>query len=1087
MGFIADLHIHSRFSRATSKALTPRHLAAWARCKGIHVLGTGDFTHPEWRAELRQQLVQDSSTGLYRLSVTPEEIPFISQTQPSFSGNEDLPLFIPQTEISSIYKRHGKVRKIHNLVFVPTLDDADRLSKRLSSIGNLSADGRPILGLDSHDLLEILLTCVPNAVLIPAHIWTPWFALFGSKSGFDRIEECFSDLTNQIFALETGLSSDPAMNRLISDLDGYALISNSDAHSGPNLGREANLFEGMPSYDGIFSALRLAARREAQDALHCRFLGTMEFYPDEGKYHLDGHRSCNVVLDPQEAQKLGNLCPVCGKPLTVGVLHRVLELADRIVTPTALSREPVAKPLIPLAELVGEILGAGITSRKVQEQYARLLRTLGPELTILCSIPVSDIRNHWEPLGEAVERMRNGQVFRHGGYDGVYGKVHVFSPDELSDMGYNMLPGLRSKLCNPLRARKIPQASLFHSSIDENGAKIKTNMAAHLNPIDSFSGEQQKALYAGPKPVLVLAGPGAGKTHILVGRINRLLSEGITPSRIFAITFTRRAAEEIRSRLKVTFSCKSPVKFVQCDTLHAIAWKILCESATTSPILLNEEMAANAFYTANSHLPSHYAQELWIQLGVAREMRTLSTEPSDSPLSAAALRYTERKRSGKRLLVDYTDLLEWWFTRIRTLSDTQRPLHVLVDEVQDLSILQLNIVQALLPEDGSGFFGIGDPDQSIYGFRGASGQSEKTLRLCWPKLLTLRLGQSHRSCQSILDMSRSLMLNKGQCGQLHSDQTFPAELRLFTASNAQSEARWVASRISDLIGATSHTILDQNTKGTEDSLSATLAPGDIGVLVRIKAQLPIIKVALDKAGIPCAAPADDSLLDDSSCGRLLAQVAPLCGFGDAFSFVLPYNSRCNDSSLPTSWYCSLPEPELMQNWLKEQDWAGDIFLSGNTWKKFCLLWNECGSWHAFLNRLVWLREDEAVKAKAERVQLITLHASKGLEFKAVFLPGLEDGILPLRRDVLFQKSVCDINHIPLKQDCKFLDEERRLLYVGITRAARAIFISFCSQRRLFGKQYALPPSPFLSSISKYCRCSKLTQHVRYEHKPISLI
>lgn len=1086
MSFIADLHIHSRFSRATSKALTPRHLAGWARCKGIQVLGTGDFTHPEWRAELRQQLVQDSSTGLYRLSVPPEEVPCISQAQLSFSHNNFFPLFIPQTEISSIYKRHGKVRKIHNLVFVPTLEDADRLSKRLSSIGNLSADGRPILGLDSHDLLDILLTCVPNAVLIPAHIWTPWFALFGSKSGFDQIEECFSDLTNQIFALETGLSSDPAMNRLVSDLDGYALISNSDAHSGPNLGREANLFEGTPSYDGIFSALRFAARRETQDALHCRFLGTMEFYPDEGKYHLDGHRSCNVVLEPQETLKLANICPVCGKPLTVGVLHRVLELADRSVPPTTLLREPVAKPLIPLVELVSEILGAGIASRKVQEQYARLLRTLGPELNILCSIPVSDIRNHWEPLGEAIERMRHGKVIRHGGYDGVYGKVQVFSPDELSDVRYHMQSGLCLTLSNPLRVSKDPQVSLFHPSIGKYDYKIQSNTPSHVNPTDIFSEEQQKALYAGPKPVLVLAGPGAGKTHILVGRINRLLNEGITPSRIFAITFTRRAAEEMRSRLTATFPYESPDKFVQCDTLHAFAWKILCASMSTSPILLNEEMAANAFYTANSHLPSHYAQELWTQLNIAREMCTLSQEPSDTPLSAAALRYAERKHSGNRLLVDYTDLLEWWFNRIRTLSDEQRPLHVLVDEVQDLSFLQLNIVQSLLPEDGSGFFGIGDPDQSIYGFRGASGQSEKTLRSCWPKLLTLRLGQSHRSCQSILDMSHSLMQDKGQCGQLHSDQTLPAELRLFTASNAQSEAHWIVSRICDLIGATSHTILDHSAKGTDSSLSSSLAPGDIGVLVRIKAQLPIIKTALDKAGIPCSAPAEDTLLDDTTCCKLLAQVAPVCGFGNAFSLVLPFNSTHNYASMPSSWYSYLPEPKLMQNWLKEQDWAGDIFLSGRTWKKFCLLWNECGSWHAFLNHLVWIREDETVKAKAERVQLITLHASKGLEFKAVFLPGLEDGILPLRRDILFPKSASSTNPVPL-QDCDFLDEERRLLYVGLTRAARAIFISLCSQRRLFGKQYALSPSPFLSCISQYCRCSKLTRHVRYEHKPISLI
>ena len=258
MNFIADLHIHSRFSRATSKQLSPRHLAAWARCKGINVLGTGDFTHPQWRDELRQQLVRDEASGLYRLSGPAEELDFLQgKTPPDADG----PLFLLQTEISSIYKRQGKVRKVHNLIFVPTLDDADRLSQRLELVGNLHSDGRPILGLDSRDLLEMTLDVCPEAVLIPAHVWTPWFALFGSKSGFDRLEDCFDDLSSHIFALETGLSSDPGMNRMVSQLDGYALISNSDAHSGANLGREANFFAGAPSYDGIFAALRAAARR----------------------------------------------------------------------------------------------------------------------------------------------------------------------------------------------------------------------------------------------------------------------------------------------------------------------------------------------------------------------------------------------------------------------------------------------------------------------------------------------------------------------------------------------------------------------------------------------------------------------------------------------------------------------------------------------------------------------------------------------------------------------------------------------------------------------------------------------------------
>ena len=464
MNFIADLHIHSRFSRATSKQLNPRHLAAWARCKGIDVLGTGDFTHPQWRAELREQMVFDEASGLYRLKGEPEELDFLggARTRTHEGGKE--PLFCLQAEISSIYKRHGKVRKVHNLLFVPSLEDADRLSERLAQIGNLNSDGRPILGLDSRDLLEIMLETVPQGVLVPAHVWTPWFALFGSKSGFDRLEDCFADLSEHVFALETGLSSDPAMNRLISRLDGYALISNSDAHSGANLGREANLFAGPPSYAGMFTALRAAARRESQENLDCRFLGTMEFYPEEGKYHLDGHRACNVVLEPRDALALDNICPVCGKPLTVGVLHRVLELADR-ETPAQLPLEPEAQPLIPLPEVVGEILGVGSGSRKVQERYSRLLRELGPELDILCHLPEADIRAHWEPLGEAVARMRRGQVIRQGGFDGQYGVVRVFEPEELRDVrgGGQSLPGLERSAARSGRPRKaaatVPAAS----------------------------------------------------------------------------------------------------------------------------------------------------------------------------------------------------------------------------------------------------------------------------------------------------------------------------------------------------------------------------------------------------------------------------------------------------------------------------------------------------------------------------------------------------------------------------------------------------------------------------------------------------
>lgn len=422
MSFIADLHIHSRFSMATSRGLTLPNLAGWALRKGIDVLGSGDFTHPGWRAELRENLRFEEESGLY-LSALPPELPC---PVPDRKG----PRFCLQTEISSIYKAGGKVRKIHNLVFMPDLEAAEKFSARLAAIGNLASDGRPILGLDSRDLLEIALEASPDAVLIPAHIWTPWFALFGSKSGFDSIEDCYRDLTSHIFALETGLSSDPPMNRLLSALDNYALISNSDAHSGANLGREANLFSGKPSWKGIFSALRRAAAREESAQDECSFLGTLEFYPEEGKYHLDGHRACNVVLDPEETKALNNRCPVCGRPLTVGVLHRITDLADRN-SPAELVREPETRMLVPLPEVVGQILDFKPGTRRVERKCAEIVSELGAELDVLCLMDAERIRSFWEPLGEAVTRIRNRNIQLDAGFDGQYGRINIFEPGEL--------------------------------------------------------------------------------------------------------------------------------------------------------------------------------------------------------------------------------------------------------------------------------------------------------------------------------------------------------------------------------------------------------------------------------------------------------------------------------------------------------------------------------------------------------------------------------------------------------------------------------------------------------------------------------
>ncbi|MDR1777170.1 MAG: UvrD-helicase domain-containing protein [Desulfovibrio sp.] len=990
MTFIADLHIHSRFSRATSKDITVRALAQGARDKGIDVLGSGDFTHPEWRAELRSGLCPDETSGLYRLA----------------EDDAPGPLFCLQAEISSIYKARGKVRKVHNLIFAPSLDDAERISARLARLGNLKADGRPILGLDCRDLLELTLEAAPRAVLIPAHIWTPWFSLFGSKSGFDRLQDCFGDLSSHIFALETGLSSDPAMNRRVSALDGYALVSNSDAHSPANLGREANLFSGRPSYDGIFEALRAAAARRPPDPA-CAFLGTLEFCPEEGKYHLDGHRACNVVLTPQESEKLKNICPVCGKPLTVGVLHRVLELADRDRAPDDLPLEPLARPVIPLAELISEILGVGPQSNRVQERRAHIVRDLGPELHVLSLIPEQDIRTRWDTLGEAIARMRRGDIIRRGGYDGEYGSARVFSADDLRRLrggpSLFVVPSGADGCSQPPGNAKPAAPALGTAP----GPSLPAKSAAEHSALS----DEQRAAFTAQGPALVLAGPGAGKTRLLVARLLWLLERGEEPGRIVALTFTRRAARELRERLAAALPHARP----RCDTMHGLAFGILKQRDPTVA-LLPEDEAFSLFREANPACSRREQKALWENIAVAAE----TCRPPAPEAALCAERYARRKKTLG--VLDYQDLLAFLARDyLPSLPPGEAPRHVLVDEVQDLSPLQLGIVRNMSPPDGSGFFAIGDPDQAIYGFRGAAAGCGDALRAFWPDLRCLRLGRSFRAGQEVLALAQTLLRGRGQCGTLTAARPLPCRLDSFSAPDDKAEAKVVARRIARLLGGSSHTLLDGSVGDDE-----TLSPASVAVLVRLKAQMPLLRAALEREGIPCIAPALEDVPPEDATGEEKAASAGLQG---------------------------APQPD-------------------------------------------WLREAERASLKAERVQILTLHASKGLEFEAVFLPGLEDGILPLRRDVLFGKAdqnasgaEQDVDASGRKAECNEdcdEDEERRLLYVGLTRAARRIFLSRADSRLLYGRTLKLPPSPFLEDIKKLCRESALVAHRRAAAKHLSL-
>ena len=409
MKIIADLHIHSKYSRATSPQMDLESLDKWAKIKGIKVLATGDFTHPLWFKNLKEKL-EPAEAGLYKLKKSDSGVRFILNV-----------------EISSIYSKNGKVRKIHNLIFSPSFEIAEKINTQLGWVGNLKSDGRPILGLDSKELIKIVLNVSQDCFFVPCHIWTPWFSLFGSKSGFDSIEECFEDYSKYIYAGETGLSSDPAMNWRLSALDKIALISNSDAHSPAKIGREANAFELKEiNYSSIVEAIK------AKDPQ--KFLYTIEFYPEEGKYHYDGHRNCGISCSPQESKKYNNICPVCGKYLTIGVLNRVEELADRPINFKPQGIIPF-KSLIPLKEVIAEVLASGSETKEVANQYEKLIDKFETEFKVLLEISQSDLSSCVSPeISEGIIRAREGNVYIEPGYDGVYGKIKIFSKGEKKDL-----------------------------------------------------------------------------------------------------------------------------------------------------------------------------------------------------------------------------------------------------------------------------------------------------------------------------------------------------------------------------------------------------------------------------------------------------------------------------------------------------------------------------------------------------------------------------------------------------------------------------------------------------------------------------
>jgi DNA helicase II / ATP-dependent DNA helicase PcrA len=1022
--FIADLHIHSYLSRATSKDLNLEQLYRWAQLKGISLVGTGDFTHPRWFAELREKLVPTEG-GVFMLR---EDI--------ARAIDGDLPAacrapvrFMLSVEISSIYKRADKVRKVHNLVYVPDFESAAKVATRLAAIGNIESDGRPILGLDSRNLLEIVLESTTDGFLVPAHIWTPWFSVLGGQSGFDAVEECFADLTSHIFALETGLSSDPAMNWRLSALDRFALVSNSDAHSPEKLGREASVFDCDLSFFGVRDALR--TERDG-------FLGTVEFFPEEGKYHFDGHRKCGVVLTPDQARATAGNCPQCGKRLTEGVCGRVANLADRPVG----FRPDDAKPyqsLVPLAEVLGEILEVGPGATRVRHAYDRLLSRIGAELHVLSHAPLEDIAREGPPLlSEAVRRIRTGEVRLLPGYDGEYGVVRAFDDAERRRLAVQRSFAIDFTLPSEQKPLLLPFA----------GAIAEIPPPAPTAPIIGLNAQQRRAVEHGDGPLLIVAGPGTGKTRTIVARMARLLRfTEVSARAITAITFTRRAAEELSQRLdgevgsaEGSRSPKAATAVPASLTFHALGLELLRAFPRAAGLfpdfaVLDEAARSRAVRAATvdvgAPIKSAAAFSEEISRAKARLAAVQEIESDTRPVYEAYQRALATQRA-----VDFDDLVARAVALLENSEEAlawaqQRCRYLFVDEYQDINLAQYRLVRKLAPP-GANLCVVGDPDQAIYGFRGSDPSYFERFTADYPDAVVIGLTENYRSTKAVVGAATQVIeACRGRAARrLEAHSPISARVERFWAADEWEEAEYIADSIARAVGGTSLESIEDGA-GTEP-----LAFHDVAVLYRIGRQADAIAEALRRKNLPFARAGHDLLTSRPQVAELTTELR-----------------RCLKSPGPASLGADVrrdvgqkPVTELVVR--MGALGPGDAAFRAAVDLLATLALPFGNDLAAFLDALPLLHEaDHALEA--QKVALLTLHAAKGLEFSLVFIAGCEKGLLPL-----------ELPGLPTD-----FEEERRLLYVGMTRARARLVLGQARSRTLFGRKVTNEPCPFVSTLS----------------------
>ncbi|MDI3480678.1 MAG: hypothetical protein PWQ97_333 [Tepidanaerobacteraceae bacterium] len=1075
--FIADFHIHSKYSRATSGQCNPETLEMWARRKGIDVVGTGDFTHPAWREELKNKLVP-SGEGLY---VLKDDF----RIQDEVAKDSLTPQFIVSGEISSIYKKNGRVRKVHNLIILPSLEEAESLSRRLEAVGNLHSDGRPILGLDSRVLLEMVLEVCPDAIFIPAHIWTPHFSLYGAYSGFDDIRECFEDLTGYISALETGLSSNPPMNWRLSALDGFTLVSNSDAHSPMNLGREANVFDAELSYRGILRALK----GSGTDKFH----GTIEFFPEEGKYHYDGHRKCNVCWSPADTIAAGGKCPVCGGKITVGVLHRVESLADR---PEGF-KPSTARPfesLVPLHEVIASSIGSSASSVKVKRKYEDMIRNLGPEFYILRKAPLKDIELLAGPyIAEGIRRLRCGEIEIKPGYDGEYGKIKIMDKNEI-----NMLSGqlclINDKCTNAKGA--IP-GSIENKKISTDKAESAQFLVDCCAPSDSMDAvktapsdilyglnqEQWEAVSASCPAMAVIAGPGTGKTKTLICRIAYLIEKcGVNPSCITAVTFTNKAANEMRTRLKEHFGEGWKASAVNIGTFHSICLQLLSKwKDATNLTIIDEYTAVSIVEEILKNLKLRISP--WdvlrgislIKNGIAGAKDSKSNIPADVYDSYCS----QLKRYG---LMDYDDILIEVLRRFEDNNTLDIPesgeencfSHLLVDEFQDINDIQYHLIKEWGKKSKSVFF-IGDPDQCIYGFRGSDFRFFERLKQDFPGIRYVRLTQNYRSTPEIIASAKSVISKKTAAGEtcpLYAKRESGSKVRLIKASDEFAEAVFIAKEINRMVGGIdmldAHALSGPGKK--RPATRHTRGFSDIAVLYRTNRQAEILEQCLSKEGIQYVVAGRDEFLSEKPVRKAIAFFRFLLNPSNVASLLLYLKteniySEDLDQKVLKSYAAGeksvlqlirlmektelvLQEAAKLQHFTemlrkyepivhKEKpekiitSWINDNSTSGLKCMELLLntavMYDKMSS---FIQNLVLGRESDVMRSGSkaycpDAVWLMTIHAAKGLEFPTVFIYGANDGIIPLKSS---------------SSRCYDIDEERRLFYVGMTRAQEELIL-----------------------------------------------